>query len=301
MKASVKISLFFLTAAAASFVLASCGNSSPKQESGASSAESASTPSVTKVNIGTRMDYDVISYIDADSGELMGFDIDMFKLLDEALPQYEFIYDPVGQEAILMGLDAGQYQAGLGGYFYNAERAEKYLFPKYYVSGALACLEVREEDKDILTDLEALYDHGGKLVPISPISGTYGIVTTYNREHPDKAIALDTIEWQSVGNEEIATWIREGTYDANVSLKMSFESAVRNGVDFTGVTLSEPFSFVPAYTLFAKGQEAFRDDYDKALKTIIESGKASDISNKWFGFDVFAEEYLKGYVTDAEA
>ena len=127
MKASVKISLFFLPAAAASFVLASCGNSSPKQESGASSAESASTPSVTKVNIGTRMDYDVISYIDADSGELMGFDIDMFKLLDEALPQYEFIYDPVGQEAILMGLDAGQYQAGLGGYFYNAERAEKYL------------------------------------------------------------------------------------------------------------------------------------------------------------------------------
>ena len=268
-------------------VLTACSNKSGNAGNQNGNAEQQNE--VTKLKIGVRQDYTGISYINED-GELVGYDIDIMKLIDEALPQYEFEYDPVGQEALLIGLDTNQYVAGVGGYFYNEDRASKYLYPENYLGGSLAVLLIRDEDKEKIENLEDLYDAGGKLVPISPIDGTYGIVLQYNEANPDKKIELVSTEWGALTTENINTYLVEKVYDAYVSLLAGYQYSVEQGIDFTGLAVSEPFSFVPSYTLFAKGQESFMAEYDRELKKLIDSGKVSEISKKWHDIDIFALE-----------
>ena len=67
------------------------------------SADSASAGEVQKVLIGIRQDLYPTSYIN-EQGEPAGYDIDVIKKIDELLPEYEFEYEAVSQEALLTGL-----------------------------------------------------------------------------------------------------------------------------------------------------------------------------------------------------
>jgi L-cystine transport system substrate-binding protein len=44
---------------------------------------------------------------------------------------------------------------------------------------------------------------------------------------------------------------------------------------------------IKTYPLFNKDQKEFAAAYDKAIKKIIDSGKASELSEKYFGQDNF--------------
>ncbi len=258
-----------------------CGNSGT-----ASSAQEPETNEPTVIRFGARQDYNGISYID-DSGNLTGYDIEVMKAIDEKLENYVFEYDAVGQEALLTGLEAKQYVGAIGGFFWSQKRADAYLYPQNNIGASLACLQVRQEDIGKLVTLEDLYDRGGKLVPISPINGTYGVVVEYNKANPDKQIELDTIEWNSVGTEQVSQWIHDGVYDANVSLVNGWDLAQEQGVNNfdTGIDRDQPFTYIKSYTLFAKGQEAFAEEYDNALKALLEDGTISEIYTRYNGFD----------------
>jgi len=251
-----------------------------------SSSQGQETNEPTVIRFGARQDYNGISYID-DSGNLAGYDIEVMKVIDEKLENYVFEYDAVGQEALLTGLETKQYVGAIGGFFWSQKRADAYLFPQNNIGASLACLQVRKEDVGKLVTLEDLYERGGKLVPISPISGTYGVVVDYNNANPDKQIELGTIEWNSVGTEQISQWIHDGVYDANVSLVNGWDLALEQGVNTfdTGIDRDQPFTYIKSYTLFAKGQEAFVKEYDSALKALLDDGTISEIYKRYNGFD----------------
>lgn len=290
--ALLSLVLLFMTACSSSSSSKAETPSNPSsQTSNTPSETSSDTPSETAkeptvIRFGARQDYKGVSYID-DNGELTGYDIEIMRAIDEELEDYVFEYDPVGQETLLTGLETNQYVGAIGGFYWSQKRADAYLFPEVNIGAALVALQVRNEDVGKIVTLEDLYDSGGKLVPIAPTSGYYTIVTDYNKAHPDKQIELETIEWNSVSTEQISQWIHEGVYDAAVVEVISWDSAVKAGVNTndTNIDIDHPFAYVKTWTLFAKGQEDFTAEYDRALKTLMDNGTVSEIFEKYNGFD----------------
>ena len=139
MKKNIKRVLAFTLTAAALLGAAGCGGSS-KTAAQSGTAESASADSPRQVLIGIRQDLFPTSYID-EKGEPQGYDIDIIKKIDEKLPQYEFTYEAVSQEALLTGLESGKYAAAVAGFYTSDERQEKYLFPQEPIGGNLIGLE----------------------------------------------------------------------------------------------------------------------------------------------------------------
>ena len=79
---------------------------------------------VTKAVFGIKQDLIPNSYVD-ENGKPAGQNIEVYEKIDELLPQYEFEYDAVDADSILLGIDSGKYAGGLGNYFWNESRAEK--------------------------------------------------------------------------------------------------------------------------------------------------------------------------------
>ena len=165
--------LFFKRAAALTFsllltasALTSCGGASSTASSGTSSASgggttaapAASAPETqaspakepTVVKVGFNAIQVPACYVDAD-GNLAGDNYEVMSLVDDLLEDYVFEYEPVQADVILAGLDAGTYAFGISNFFYNDERAEKYLFPKYPVSAGLRGLILPTRLKDNFT------------------------------------------------------------------------------------------------------------------------------------------------------
>ena len=180
------------------------------------SADSTSSGEVQKVLIGIRQDLYPTSYIN-EQGEPAGYDIDVIKKIDELLPEYEFEYEAVSQEALLTGLDTGKYKAAVAGFYSNDDRRAKYLFPEECIGGNIIGLAVRKSDEADIKTLEDVATNKKSVVPIAPTSGMYGIVVEYNNEHPNNQIDLVDAEWTNAADEY--KWVADGRYDVAVASK----------------------------------------------------------------------------------
>lgn len=251
----------------------------------AASAQSDSTAEssdVKKVTIGVRMDLKPTSYLD-ENGELHGYDIEIIKKVDEMLEDYEFTYEAVQQEPLLIGLDSGKYAAAVAGFFKNPERESKYIFPKENIGGSLIGLVVRKGMDDVIT-LEDVYDKGLKMTPYSGISGTYTIVDNYNKAHPDKQVELTSTDWVLDGQGY--QWIAEGRYDVIVAIKSTYNNAIEGLGLQDKIQMNDSFTAISTWSMFGKDQQELADKYDECLKRLKEDGTISALSVEYFGEDV---------------
>ena len=187
--------------------------------------ESATNPEVEvrKVKIAYAQAARPITFTDED-GNASGYDVEVMRLIDERLPQYEFEFVGTSDEDALIGVETGAYEATVKNVFYTDERAERYIYPKENVGGSNTGLVVRAEDKDHIKDLESLAAAGGKLVPIAPQSAQYALVRAYNEKHPEQAIEL--LSADDFNLVDAYTWIAEGRYDAFLNLKALYLSLI---------------------------------------------------------------------------
>jgi len=286
MKKYINIILAFAIISAAAFT--GCAGSSTQSKQGAyaassgkeaSSQTSASQPE--KVLIGIRQDLFPTSYID-ENGNPSGYDIEIAKKIDEMLPQYEFEYEAVSQEALLTGLETGKYRAAVAGFYSNDDRRAKYLFPQECIGGNIIGLMVRKEDSNI-NNLDDLQASGKNLVPIATTSGMYGIVVQYNKEHPDKQLKLVDSDWTDVSSEY--QWIADGRFDAAVSSKNVSDTTLSK-LGLSDKLVFNSFTAIPTWSLFNKNETKLASAYDKALKELKANGFVSEVSKKYFGEDV---------------
>lgn len=282
MKKNKILGLIALSAIVA-FGTAGCGKSS----STSSKAVNTSTSSVAsaehpqKVLIGIRQDLFPTSYID-EKGNPSGYDIEIAKKIDELLPQYEFEYEAVSQEALLTGLETGKYSAAVAGFYSNDDRRKKYLFPQECIGGNIIGLLVRNEDSSIKT-LENLHDSGKTLAPIATTSGMYGIIVEYNKEHPDKQIKLVDSDWTDVATEY--QWISDGRYDSVLSSKNVNDETIKK-LGLQDKLTFNSFTAIKTWSLFNPKETELAAAYDKALKELKEDGFVSQTSTKYFGEDI---------------
>jgi len=309
MKKKLLITLLSLLMLFMSSGLAGCTNTGETTSSAAAAQAASGTTADTSGEEGTSAaDVRVLTfaytaegvpyaYTDED-GNATGSDIEILKLIDEELPDYEFQFVATSYDDIYIGLQAGTYDGGLTNSFYTEERNEKYLIPTENLGGSLAGLLVRKENADVVT-LADVADQGLKLVPMKSGDGMTYQIEAYNEENPDHQITIeytsDTNSWNLA-----AGWIAEGRYDVASTLKTSWESTVvaedgayhqyYDDLSFTVYKTIKTYPMLSRATL----DEDFVQLFEDTLKKLKEDGRASEIAEKFYGEDIFSYTYTEG-------
>jgi L-cystine transport system substrate-binding protein len=239
---------------------------------------------VTVVHAVTNNNYYPLAYLD-ENGELVGYAIDVAKLVDEALPQYEWEIEPLSGDAILLGLESGTYAEAIGGFYWNEEREKKFIYPEYS-SGGIVGVVARKENADA-KDLSDVATQGLKIAPTLAIGGIIGVMKKYNEENPDNQITYDTIDSRT--EADIWQGVLDGRYDVDIANKHTWNKIISTdeGKKYEDGLVFNSFTAVKAYDLFNKDQTELAAAYNEVIKQLKEDGSLTELSNKWFGEDLF--------------
>lgn len=283
MKKSVRVIGFSFIVLAGSLLSVSCG----KKSTSASGAR--------VINVAHTDYYRPYDFVD-EKGNSDGFEVAVLRAVDELLPEYEFKFHGVSDDELLIGVETGKYQVGTKGAWITEERKKKFVIPQEPIGASVIGIAYRASDKDKINGLESLaeYNGGGKLVPIAPQNAQYNVVLEYNNAHPDKQVKL--LPSETFELSDAYSWVLEGRYDAYFTIKLSFETNVLNENapyhKFADKLAYSPHKGIPTWPLFNIKEKEFADAYDKAIRILKENGTITELSNKYFGEDVFA------FVTD---
>ncbi|GGD88620.1 transporter substrate-binding domain-containing protein [Paenibacillus nasutitermitis] len=219
------------------------------------------------------------SYLN-DKNEMEGYTVEYLKLLDERLEEYQFEYEEIAREAMLVGVESGKYDFAANFYYRNPEREAKYLFSDVEYGYSLNALIVKDDRDDIhsLDDMK-----GKKLTPMSPSTGLRTLVVDYNTKNADNPIIVEDID--AVTDAESVQWVASGKYDAfltnttvfdnvNAQLKLPLKSAAY-------------ITKEPIWVLYNKEKKDLAARFDEVTKAMVEDGTLPALSEKYFKVNMF--------------
>lgn len=299
-----KLTALLLSALLLSVVLSGCGSASAgsgeSQNTGVDAGgQSASSGDVRVLEIRYDIEAPPMSYTD-ENGYSTGLDVEILRLVDEALPEYEFHFEGTSKDDVLSGMTAGVYDIGLHNAFYTEDRAEKFYISTENQGGALAGFMVKKELGDELLAtgktgdalLEEFYDRGLRLAPMIAGDGRTYQIEQYNERHPDKALEFEYTSDMSISNMYYQ-WIDEGRYDVGMTMKGTWDKNVvpEDGgnheyfdtFDFVTFKAIKTYPMISKITL----DEEFLEKYTAALKEIKASGKAGELAVQFYGEDIY--------------
>ena len=225
-----------------------------------------------------------------EKGESDGFEVSVLKAVDELLPQYEFKFNAVSDDELLIGIETGKYQVGTKGAWLTEERQKKFAIPSEPIAASVIGLAFRKENADQIKDIDSFAAYSGKLIPISPLSAQYSVIDEYNKKNAGKPqITLVPSDVFDIADSYL--WVLEGRYDGYLVLKLSFEKNVTKETgpyhQFADKLSWVPYKGIPTYPLFNKKETVLVKDYESAIKTLKENGTIAKLSVKYFGENVF--------------
>ncbi len=283
MKDFGKVSRSLLASLMLTTVLTGCSSSSSASTSTSASGE------VINVAVGNSMA--PFGYLDAD-GNLIGYDVDVLKAVDEYLDDYTFNLSAMDFSTCVVSIDSGAADMVSHQLVKSEERKEKYIFPEQYYCLSPMRLVVKKG-----SDIKSLEDMAGKSLYMNPASYEYGLLTSYNESHPGKEIVINAVSDMTTADCYKA--VANGTVDAELTYQSTYESIVEeiglaDQLETTEVVLVED-----TYQMISKDKPELAEKVSEALKSLKEDGTLGEISIKWFGSDYF-EEYADMISTDVE-
>ena len=263
-------------------ILAACGD----DPDSSSAASTSSKDGVTVVKIAYDQASKPMTYID-EKGNPTGYDVEVMKLVDEALPEYEFEYVGTTSDDLLLGVEQGKYQAGVKNAFWTEERTQKYIFPKEFLGLSSAGLVLKKENANI-KNLSDFASAGMTLAPIAANNAQYTIIAEYNEANPDNPVKLKAGEDFTI---DVVQWVNEGRVDGGVQIEGSFTGQVlTEGGPYYNLkdeVVYNEFAVIKTWPLFNKKQQEFADAYDKAIAEIKKTDALRKLSVEFYGKDLF--------------
>ncbi|MCZ2258332.1 transporter substrate-binding domain-containing protein [Sporosarcina sp. G11-34] len=248
-------------------VLAACGT---KNEEDGEKASSANKDSDKKVlTMATSADYPPFEYVDtAVSEEIIGFDIDLAKMIAEELG-YDLVIEDMDFNGLIPALQAKSIDFVIAGMDGNDEERKKVIdFSAPYFTPTNLVITMKD------LNIEKPEDLAGKKVGAQTASiqekGAVSIEETYGYTVESRDRVPDLFQE-----------IRSGHLDAIV-----IADAVANGYLDASEDLSSfelPVEHKPALSIAFQKGSALTAEFDRVLKELQDNGKIDELSIKWFG------------------
>ncbi|MHA8138172.1 transporter substrate-binding domain-containing protein [Lactobacillaceae bacterium Scapto_B20] len=223
-------------------------------------------------------------YTYADGNGMNGYDAELFKKLDQELPQYKFKYSTTSQNSLFVGLSSGKYDLAASGFWYSDQRAKQYLFTDP-ISVADLRLVYRDNEKKI-NGFSDVASRKLKLAPISSDDARYQFVEQYNKEHPNDKVNLEAIG--DVTSGDALKQLQQKQFDA-VFYPYQAYFGVKDAGGAKGLTVSPSIGVKNEYMVANKASKnkALVEAINKELKKLKDDGYLDKLSKKWLGEDVF--------------
>lgn len=222
--------------------------------------------------IGLDDSFPPMGYVD-ESGEIVGFDIDLAKEAASRLG-VKAVFKPTEWDGIVLALNNGEIDVVWNGMTITEERKEKIAFSKPYIANTQSVIVKKGSDVKTLKDLE------GKIVGVQLESS--GALAVRNNEEVSASIK-EMKEYSN--NVEALMDLEIGRVDAVVVDEILGRYYIQqNDKEFEvlGEDLGEELYGIG----IRKEDDQFREALDKVLDDMKEDGTAEEISKKWFQEDI---------------
>ena len=215
------------------------------------------------------------TYHDVETGELIGFDVEITRLVAAKLGvEAEFVECP--WESIFAGIDAGRYDLAANGVEYTEERAEKYAFstPYGYIRTALV---VHKDNEDI----KSFEDLAGKKTANSIASTYMTLAESYGAE----AVGVSTLD---LTIENVLYKRADATLNAEVSIYDYLSVHPDAAIKIVALTDEASQVVFPLYSPEDRPDDSatLLAAINQALEELAAEGELSRISEKYFGSDI---------------
>ncbi|MCD8215717.1 MAG: amino acid ABC transporter substrate-binding protein [Clostridiales bacterium] len=235
-------------------------------------AEEGEAEAIDKIVVGLDDTFAPMGFRD-ENNELVGFDIDLANAVGEVIG-CEIEFQPIDWDTKETELETGKIDLIWNGFSYSEERAESMTLSSPYLDNAQIIIVPAD------SDIQAKADLAGKTVGLQ-----------------DGSTAADAVEADDMYSEigEIFTYdtndlaftdLSIGRVDAVVADEiLAMYYIETSGADFR--VLEDDFGS-EVYVVAAKlGNAALMDQVEAALTEIGENGTAAEISEEWFGENIY--------------
>lgn len=221
--------------------------------------------------IGTEGTYSPNSYHD-ESGALVGFDVEVAEGIAQHLG-VEAQFMEAEWDSLFAAMDSGRVDIVVNEVEYSEDRAEKYDFsqPYTYVHGALMVASDNE-------DISGFEDLAGKRAAQNLTSSWGKMAESYGAE----LVSVDSVS-------QCVELLLSGRVDATLNAETAFSNYLSVNPDAAVKIVAETDSTTSSLVPVPKGNERFLAAVNEALDEMRESGRLSEISEKYFGIDVTQE------------
>ena len=218
-----------------------------------------------------------------ESGELVGFDIDLARAVAEELGM-NVEFKPIDWKAKEAELSAGTVDCLWNGMSVTPDRIEGMALTYKYLNNKIVLMSLASSDLDVtsadqLKDLKIGTQAGSAALEMLQANEAYDSFKDNISEYDKYDTAIMDLKAGRVDVIAVDQVLGEYTNN-NLGGEMK-ECTYSLGDDF--------------YTIgCASDNTELRDKINDALKKLIDNGKATEISEKWFGEDIMVYEPIEG-------
>ncbi|GAB3223616.1 hypothetical protein GCM10027586_12920 [Kineococcus gypseus] len=254
-----------VSALALAGLLAACGGG----DSGGSGGTGGSGSSQEALTFGTEGTYAPFSYHDEQSGELVGYDIDVAKAVGEHLGR-EVDFSENTWDALFAGMEAGRYEGIANQVSITPEREAEYSFSAPYTVST-GVVVTRADD----TSVTSLADVAGKTSAQSTTSNWAQTAT-------DAGARVEAVE----GFAQAVTLLKQGRVDVTINDNLAVLDYLKTtGDEDIKIAAETPESTQQAF-VFRKDEADLAKEVGDAVEALRADGTLARISQEWFGQDV---------------
>lgn len=231
--------------------------------------------------IGTDTNYVPFEFLDQETGEYIGFDID---LIDAVAKEIGFEYElkPMDYAGIIPALQTGNLDIGIAGITINPTREETIDFSDPYYDAGTAVL-VREDEEEI----ETLDDLAGKVVATKQGTSSYDYVTAMDE-------VKEVVPFPNI--DQAYMELEKGTADAVAFDLPSLLYYVNTSGKGKAKVLDDLLEGQTFGIAFPKGSP-LKNEVNIALAKIKEDGTYDELHEKWFGEAAIEEQEIGSFFT----
>ncbi|WP_294375267.1 amino acid ABC transporter substrate-binding protein [uncultured Clostridium sp.] len=256
-----------------------CGNSKNAGSSSETSAKSdSSTSDKDELVIGFDDTFVPMGFKD-ESGEIVGFDVDLAKAVSEKLNK-KIKFQAIDWSMKETELNGGNIDLIWNGYSINDERKEKVEFSKPYLNNTQIIVTLADSSINTKADL------AGKKVgaqnestAVDAVEADGNIMSTFDGG------SLITFE----DNNQALMDLEAGRLDAIVVDEILARYYIKARGEGKYKILTENFGNEQYAVGIRKDDTKFVEEFNKALDEVINDGEAAEISKKWFDEDIIVK------------